>query len=187
MLSGDRESFSQIVLLHQQNVYALALRMTADRQDALDISQEVFIKAYTSLGTFKGASRLSSWLYRITYNMCIDHLRRRAVLRSYSAGDEAADAPSPHMTPYDQVARQETAEEIAQAVNSLTEEQQQIFTMRQYLHMSYDEIARRLDISIGTVKSRLSRARRALADKLKKSGTFDDLGRHNDVKGESGK
>jgi len=77
VIGGDKNAFEGLVLVNQKNVYNLALKMTRNEEDALDISQEAFVKAYKQLRNFRGESRFSVWLYRLTYNLCIDFLRRK--------------------------------------------------------------------------------------------------------------
>ena len=184
VLSGDKEAFSYIVDCNQRNVYALALRMTGSREDALDISQEVFIKVYLSLEKFKGTSRLSVWIYRITYNMCIDHIRKNAKepqafsVSDDDASDPVSSIPDPGGGPHSRLLEKELSQELSLCLELLPKEQRQVFIMRQHFNMSYDSIANELGISQGTVKSRLARARRALVENLKNRGTLDDFQRH---------
>lgn len=181
---GDTEAFSYIVETNQKNVYNLALRMTANEDDALDISQEVFIKAYTSLSGFKGQSRLSVWLYRITYNTCLDYIKktRRIQTESLSDDDESPPVQLPDMRyePENELSRKELKAALDRAIDSLSEEHRKILIMREYSDMSYAEIGLALGINEGTVKSRLARARKAAADYLIRSGTIEGFPRQKD-------
>ena len=179
VLSGDANAFEALVSAHQKNVYNLALRLTGNEQDALDISQEAFLKAYTSLGTFRGGSRFSVWLYRLTYNLCIDLIRRErrgAVVSlsvSDSEGEEAMlDIPDTRPSPETELERKEIREAADEAFKTLSDEHRQILSMREGAGMSYADISAALGINEGSVKSRLSRARKSLAKALVKSGTF---------------
>ena len=125
MLSGDKNAFSDIVTENQKNVYNLVLRMTRSEQDALDISQEVFIKAYTSLSGFNGQSRLSVWLYRIAYNMCLDYIRKNQKTNSVSlsGGDDdspAGQLPDERYEPERQLEQAELRGALNAAVESLS-------------------------------------------------------------------
>ena len=185
ILGGNADLFETLVLENQNTVYALALKMTASEQDALDISQEAFIKAYTSLASFRGDSKFSVWLYRLTYNLCLDFLRKKKKAPTTSVTyinkeDEAEefDIPDTAPLPEEQLERCEVQKAIADAIETLPPMQKEIFIMRESADMSYEDISQSLHISVGTVKSRLSRARQKIAQHLIKSGTFDDPKRH---------
>lgn len=192
VLSGDANAFEALVSAHQKNVYNLALRLTGNEQDALDISQEAFLKAYTSLGTFRGGSRFSVWLYRLTYNLCIDLIRRerRGAVVSLSVsdpdGEEAVlDIPDTRPSPETELERREIREAADKAFKTLSDEHRQILSMREGAGMSYADISAALGINEGSVKSRLSRARKSLAKALVKSGTFSPAERQ--ITGKEGK
>jgi len=178
VLGGDKNAFAEIVKANQSAVYGLCLRMMKNEQDALDVSQDVFIKAYTSLSAFKGEASLSSWLYRITYNMCLDKLRASAKNATQSLSDEEdgeeMSLPDNRYEPEGEYAKKELRKALDDAIASLSEDHRQILLMREYSGLSYREIAERLGESEGTVKSRLSRARKAAAEYLIKHGTFPD-------------
>ena len=181
VLDGDKGAFEDIVLANQKNVYNLALKLTGNEEDALDISQEAFFKAYLQLGSFRAQSRFSVWLYRLTYNLCIDFLRKKpkatVISLTYSDGeDDTADIEIPDMRdiPEDVILRCESGEIISQSICELRPEHREILTMREITGMSYCEIALTLGVSEGTVKSRLARARKSLVGILVKKGTFPD-------------
>ena len=189
VLDGDKNAFEELVLANQKNVYNLALKMTSSEEDALDISQETFIKAYRQLAGFRGESRFSVWLYRLTYNLCIDFLRKkpRSTVISLSYQDDDGDVldleiPDVRSLPEDIVARSELRKEIADGIDSLNTKHREILVMREITGMSYDDIASVLKISEGTVKSRLARARENLANILTEKGTFPESFRHNNRK-----
>ena len=192
VLSGDGEAFEELVLENQKNVYNLALRLMGNEQDALDVSQEAFIKAYTKLGSFRGGSRFSAWLYRVTYNICLDQLRKNGranvISLNYtdSAGDEGEyEIPDTRQTPEDALEKQELNEAINEAMEHLSPEHRQILALREGADMSYADISALLGINEGSVKSRISRARRALAKILTENGTFSDGERQ--IRGKEGK
>ena len=89
VLSGDKDAFSEIVIKYQTTVYNLAFKMVRNEQDALDIAQETFLRIYSSLGSFKGGSRFSTWIYRIAYNQAIDFIRRKSRAEAVSLADTA--------------------------------------------------------------------------------------------------
>ena len=188
---GESELFETLVLENQTAVYNLALKMTKNEQDALDISQEAFIKAYSNLGGFRGESKFSVWLYRLTYNLCLDFLRKqkRFPVSSITYIDEDGESreleiPDFDSSPEEMLQRTETRLIVHEAVCLLPDDQRQIFVMREYSGMAYEDIAESLSISIGTVKSRLSRARQKIVKHLLSDGTFAENIRHNSGRGE---
>ena len=190
---GDKGAFEALVLENQTNVYNLALKMTKSEDDALDISQEVFLKAYGSLKSFRGDSRFSVWLYRMTYNMCIDFLRRKqripeASLTRHDDDGEARDSeiPDTRGTPEDNLLQQELRAELSKSIGELGAIHREIFIMREITGMNYSDIAAALKINEGTVKSRLARARKSLAEILMSKGTFPDGYRQKEQEGGDG-
>ena len=186
---GDRNAFEELVLANQKNVYNLALKMTGGEEDALDISQEAFLKAYRQLESFRGDSRFSVWLYRLTYNLCIDFLRKKprmtVISLAYKDDDDSRDIDIPDIQnlPEDSVIRRETREAVVDSIGELGPKHREILTMREITGMSYVDIASILKISEGTVKSRLARARMCLANILIEKGTFPESFR---LKGQKG-
>jgi RNA polymerase sigma-70 factor (ECF subfamily) len=176
---GDTGAFEELVVDNQKKVYNLALKMTGNENDALDISQEAFLKAYTGLKNFRADSRFSVWMYRLTYNLCIDFIRKKQRTPSSSLTylDDDGEAielevPDFRYSPENEAERRELREEIAGGINRLPVKHSQILVMREITGMSYYDIADTLGISEGTVKSRLSRARQGLVNILNKNGTF---------------
>jgi len=181
VLGGDKNAFEGLVLENQKNVYNLALKMTRNEEDALDVSQEAFVKAYRQLRNFRGDSRFSVWLYRLTYNLCIDFLRRKPKTNpvSLSYDDDSGDIapleiPDLRSLPEDSTIRSELRKTISDSINELPLKHREVIVMREISDMSYDDIATTLKINVGTVKSRLARARLKLIDILKEKGTFPD-------------
>ena len=179
VLDGDADAFEPLVVAHQNFVYNIALKMLSNPDDAFDISQEAFIKAYRSLKDFKGESSFSSWLYRITANMCLDFMRRNKKRKSASIvylddADELKELelPDTRFDPVTELERKELRGAINDALNLLPEDQRSILLLRELNGMSYAEISEALKLEQGTVKSRLSRARARLAKILKENGTF---------------
>jgi len=181
VIDGDRNAFEDLVLANQKNVYNLALKMTRNEDDALDISQEAFVKAFQQLKNFRGDSRFSVWLYRLTYNLCIDFLRKRpkAQIISLTYEDDSGEStpleiPDFRDLPEDNAIRSETRKTIAEGIYELADDHREVLVMREVTGMSYDEMAVALNVSIGTVKSRLARARMKLVEFLKDKGTFPE-------------
>jgi RNA polymerase sigma-70 factor (ECF subfamily) len=187
--SGETDAFEALVLDNQKKVYNLALKMTGNENDALDISQEAFIKAFTSLKNFRAESRFSVWLYRLTYNLSIDFIRKNqrsqvASLTYIDDNGDYADFEIPDMSfePETEIEKRELREEISMGIDQLSEKHREILVMREVTGMSYEDIAVTLDLSEGTVKSRLSRARQNLVQILNKHGTFSQSNRHKSGK-----
>ena len=153
--------------------------MTANREDALDISQEFFLKAYSSLHAFRGESTLSVCLYRIVSNTCLDFLRVRSRRRETSLEREDEDAgtgqqeiPDDSLSPERLFERKLTRESVQRGLMSLPEDQRKILLLREIEGLSYEEIARVLSLESGTVKSRIFRARRRLCVFLASDGNI---------------
>jgi len=181
VIGGDKNAFEGLVIANQKNVYNLALKMTRNEEDALDISQEAFVKAFKQLGNFRGDSRFSVWMYRLTYNLCIDFLRKKPKANVVSLTNEdddgdvsALEIPDLRSLPEDNVIRSELRKNIIAGIYELPLKHREVLVMREITGMSYDEIAATLRINSGTVKSRLARARLKLVEILKEKGTFPD-------------
>ena len=189
IIGGDRNAFEELLLANQKNVYNLALKMTGNEEDALDISQEAFLKAYRQLDGFRGESRFSVWLYRLTYNLCIDFIRKKPRESALSlslqndSDDYQLEIPDLRNLPEDTVMRQELRNSITDSMNELSPRYRDIIVMREVTGMSYGDIAEVLKLNEGTVKSRLARARLSLANILANKGTFPDGYRQIDRKG----
>lgn len=181
VLDGDGNAFEALVAAYEKNVYNLALRMTGNAQDAEDMAQEAFVKAYTSLPGFRGDSKFSVWLYRIVSNVCLDFLRRqnRRPASSLSLEDEDGeesqmDIPDESQSPEQLLERSLTQEAVRRGLQSLSAEQRQILLLREIQGLSYEEIAETLDLEAGTVKSRIFRARKKLCAFLIADGNIPD-------------
>lgn len=166
---GDADAFEQLLLEHQKNVYNLCYRMAGNPDDAMDLSQETFLRAWRCLDQYQFASAFSTWLYRLCSNICIDFLRRRRRQQTVPLTFEDADGeeqtyavPDAQPLPEEQVELKLTRETLAAAMAQLLPEHRAVLQLRVVNEMSYEQIADVLDIQIGTVKSRLSRARNQL-------------------------
>jgi RNA polymerase sigma-70 factor (ECF subfamily) len=175
--AGDRDAFEQLVEKYQDMVFSHALRMCGNRADAEDISQEVFIRLYRSLSTFRGEAALSTWIYSVTANLCIDFARKSLRRRTWpfsayenEEGELIFDLPDSSSLPENVFEKIELASEIAEALMILKPAFRQIIVLRDINGLSYEEIAAALKIPVGTVRSRLARARAKLCDILKKAG-----------------
>ncbi len=180
VLGGDANAFEELVLKYEKTVYNLALRMVGDRDDAFDMTQEAFIKAYGSLSSFRGDSKFSVWIYRIATNVCLDFLRSKSrkqqVSLTVSDDDEDAqlDIPDPSSTPEQQLIKKISMQSVEEGLKTLPDKQRQILVMRELGGMSYAEIGAALSLEEGTVKSRIFRARKRLCAFLLDSGNIPD-------------
>lgn len=180
VLGGDANAFEELVLRYEKTVYNLALRMVGDRDDAFDMTQEAFIKAYGSLSSFRGDSKFSVWIYRITTNVCLDFLRSKSrkqqVSLTVSDDDEDAqlDISDPKADPEQQLIKKISMQSVEEGLKTLPDKQRQILVMRELGGMSYAEIGKALSIEEGTVKSRIFRARKRLCIFLLDSGNIPE-------------
>ncbi len=170
---GDSTAFEQLVLANQNQIYRLCFHMVGNADDAEDMVQETFLKAWRNLEGFQGDSSFSTWLYRLASNCCLDFLRsqKRRPTVSMTTEDEEGEEQTIEVadnsaTPEEELLLKEEQSEIAQAMASLDEEQRQILTLRVVNDLSYTEIGEMLSLKEGTVKSRLARARENLRKKL---------------------
>ena len=184
---GDHDAFGQLMGSSQDAVYRLTLRMTENEEDALDLSQEAFLQAYTELGRFREDCRFSSWVCRIAYNKCIDHLRKQKrrptapMTRLTPDGEETElEFPDLRYEPQTELERRELQRALHDAIEALPDDQREILELREYGALSYEDIAEILKIPVGTVRSRLARARERAAKHLVKAGTFSPRERQND-------
>jgi len=179
VLNGETAAFETLLRANQRKVYNLCFRMTGSQEDAEDLAQEAFLRAYQSLSGFKGESGFGPWLYRLTSNVCIDHLRRekRREKSSLTYLDESGaqvemEVPDERFMPEAIFERQQVQASIQRGLGTLTTEHRAILVLREINGLSYDEIGEALGLSAGTVKSRISRARLALSKFLLSEGNF---------------
>lgn len=179
-LAGDEGAFNRLVLSYQNRVYGLCYRMMGNLEEAEEVAQEVFITVYKSLGDFRGDSRFSTWLYRVTVNHCknrIKYLGRRKYYQSQSFEEPVETAEGDtmtrqiadeHLDPLGNMEQREVQNIVQEKMSELDEEQRTVVFLRDIEGMSYQEIADILELREGTVKSRIHRARLELKDKLEK-------------------
>ncbi len=166
--AGDNRAYGQLVEAYQRRVYALAFGMLRHREDAWDVAQEAFVKAYKNLDKFEGHSAFYTWLYRITYNVAMDHLRyskrRQTVDMDQHEMEQHIEDEAGHdfSNPLESLDRKELREVLARAMDELSEKHRAIIVLREVEGLSYEEMADVLKISKGTVMSRLFHARKNL-------------------------
>lgn len=175
---GELQAFEALVTAYEHRVFALALRSSGNEHDARDIVQEVFLRVYRSLHSFRGDSGFSTWIYRITMNICVDFARRGA--SGPQTDPMEGEGQKSHSLPDSDVSHQpeaaaeaaELRDEIRAALSELSEEHRAIVLLRDVSGLTYDEIARALQLTEGTVKSRLARARKSLREILIRRGNI---------------
>jgi RNA polymerase sigma-70 factor (ECF subfamily) len=176
---GDKEAFRELVERYQRRVLAVVTGMLHDREAALEVTQETFIKAYRSIDGFKGDASFYTWIYRIAFNLAIDYQRRewrKPVLEGARSGDE--DAPGedpierarsedPAADPFEAAKDAELRRRMREAIDELTPDHKAVILLRELEGLSYEEISRVMQCSKGTVMSRLHYARKKLQARLK--------------------
>jgi RNA polymerase sigma-70 factor, ECF subfamily len=162
---GEVAAFQELVEKYKQKVFYMALDMTGNHHDAEDLSQEVFMKVFTAIKDFRGEAKLSSWLYRIAMNTCIDKTRRKH-LKLVDIDDRVYEQATPGKNPEQLLQDRATQDQIEQALQKLPPRQRSIFVMRHYNELMLREIAEALGISEGTVKAQLFRAIQRLQKEL---------------------
>ena len=190
VLGGDANAFETLVLEYEKNVYNIALRMTGNSEDAADMTQEAFIKAYNSLQAFRGDSKFSVWLYRIVSNVCLDFLRSKNRRPTVSLSVEDDDGEDTQLDVADEsqspellLDRKLTRDSVRRGLDSLPPDYRQILLLREMQGLSYDEIAQALGLEVGTVKSRIFRARKKLCTFLIDDGNISDFSSSGKMKG----
>ena len=169
---GDMDAFEQLLLRYEKKVYTIAYKYMGNAEDASDLAQEALIKAYQSIGTFRGESSFGTWIGRITANKCLDELRKRKKLQTTSLDEELEleegsvqkEIVSERDTPAQHTIRQETVHYVQQKLQQMKEEYRMVLVLRELEGHSYEDIADMLNCSLGTVKSRISRARNYLKE-----------------------
>lgn len=175
-MQGDGQAFDELVVNYQNKVYALAYRYMGNEDDAYDVAQETFIKAYRSLRSFKGESSFGTWIYRITTNVCLDEIRRRKrrvvplsldePLATLDGDEVEREIPDSSLSADRVYEQKEFNQYIQKLLDDMKPEHKTAIILRDVMELSYEEIAAVLNCSIGTVKSRINRARGILQKKL---------------------
>ncbi|WP_449241667.1 sigma-70 family RNA polymerase sigma factor [Desulfoscipio gibsoniae] len=178
---GHNEAFEQLIKIYQNKVYALCYQLTNNQSDAQDLAQEAFVKAYRSLSGFRSEADFGTWIHRITVNLWINTKRRQRPEVSLDAtlttdkGEMTFDVPSDEETPEETLERKEFNSLVKMALNDLSEEHRTVLLLREMQGYNYDEIAQITNCSLGTVKSRINRARLNLKQKILKQARARDI------------
>jgi RNA polymerase sigma-70 factor (ECF subfamily) len=173
--AGERQAFCALVESHSDRIYGYLLHMLGDREEAADLAQETFVRAWQALDRFRGGAAFSTWLYRIATNLAIDALRRnkrRGQCQSLDepvetrAGEVDRQIPDPVRQPDEQLAAAQLQDEVWRAVSELSPKLRAVLLMYDFEQFCYEDIARALRVPVGTVKSRLFNARQQVKAKL---------------------
>mgnify|MGYP001290367584 CR=1 FL=1 len=169
--AGNLEAFEQLILQYEKRIYNFCYRMTNNQEDAEDLAQEIFIKVYKNLNSFKGNSKFSTWIYRIAYNTCVDKYRKKKVTTvsltlNNDEEEKEIDLPSNDPLPEERVVSREEYDVVCECISALKPEYKTVVVLRDIQNYTYDEIAEILNVPLGTVKSHISRGRAALRDAL---------------------
>jgi RNA polymerase sigma-70 factor (ECF subfamily) len=169
---GTESAFTEIVKLHQPRLMQAAMILLQNEQDAMDVVQDVFVKAYFNLHSFRGDSSLYTWLYRILYNQCISFLRRKKIVSflSFSSDEEDLDIPSNEPYPDENIERSETMNAIMEALGKLPLRQRTVFTLKQLNNLKFSEISKIMDITEGAAKASYFHAVKKLQKLLRHYG-----------------
>ncbi|MEY2547376.1 MAG: polymerase sigma-70 factor, subfamily [Verrucomicrobiota bacterium] len=174
---GDTEAFDELVTRYRTRIFGMIYNMVHNEQDAWDLAQDSFLKAWKSIQRFRGKSSFYTWIYRIVMNVTIDHMRKKQIKGSGAEFDDqiqlkeiepaARTAPKADELPFERMERGELRQKIDNAIAQLTPEHRAVILMKETEDMQYHEIAEALGCSIGTVMSRLFYARKRLQNLLK--------------------
>lgn len=172
---GDEAAFEALIHLHEKKVYTLCRRMCRDEDNALEAVQDTFLAVWRGIGSYRADAAFSTWLYRLATNACLDILRREKKRGAdVSLDDEEArlEPRDPTPQPEEALERTETQRLVREALYALPDDYRQVLLLRESEQLSYNEIAEATGLELGTVKSRISRARLALRNYLAASGNF---------------
>lgn len=178
-VTGERACFEALVKKYQTLVFNVCAKMLRDRQEALDVAQDIFLKLFESLKNFRHEAKFSTYLYSVTLNSCRNRLRALSTRRRHEAFSldcpvQGVDGPirrelaGNEPTPRQSASEQEEKELVLKELHALSQEYKEIIVLKDIEGLKYEEIAQVLDIDMGTVKSRLNRARQALRERLER-------------------
>lgn len=183
---GDETAFEALIRLHEKKVYTLCRRMCRDEEDALEAAQDTFLAVWRGIGSYRADAAFSTWLYRLATNACLDLLRREKRRGGeVSLDDEEArlDPADTAPQPEEAAEREETRRMVREGLYALPDNYRQVLVLRELEQLSYTEIAEAAQLDVGTVKSRISRARTALRNYLAAGGNFFERGASKKIEG----
>ena len=174
-LAGDTNAFGELVERYEQRLFNSLCRIVCSREDACDLAQDAFVQAFSKLSSFRGDSQFYTWLYRIAMNLALSHRRRRKAMTSVDDVKDriGAEPTDPAAGPESRMLSQERVAEVQSALASLAPKHRHILVLREIEQFSYETISEILNLPIGTVRSRIFRARLQLKDKLQLAWSED--------------
>ncbi len=164
---GNEQAFNLLVHRYKEKVYWIVRRLLPDHDEADDVTQNVFIKVYQSLSSFKGDSSFYTWVYRIAVNLSLNEIRRKKLRKTFSMDDELHQYRSPDALPSEQMEKDERTQQIRDAIELLPEKQKKVFLLRYYEELPYEEIAKILHTSVGGLKANYFHAVKKIGEHLK--------------------
>ena len=165
---GDPRAFEDLVIAYQHRIFGVGLRMLGNRAEAEELAQEVFLRVYRAIGEFRGEAKLSTWLYAIASRLCLNRLTSGERRSMRQGGEALTRLPSSEIGPAEEMERTELETALRRAIAELGEERRIVVVLRDLEGLSYEEIATALELELGTVRSRLHRARMDLREKLER-------------------
>lgn len=177
-IQGDNDAFESLMSAYERKIYGLCLRMMGNRQDGEDAAQEAMVRIWQKLPQYRGEAAFSTWVYRVTASACTDAIRKRSLRAQPSLEamrEEGFEPQDGAPTPQQAVENSERREAMQRAIAGVPEQMRSVFLLRDVHGLSVEETARALNVSSGTVKSRLSRAREKIAAALRGCGTGFDM------------
>ncbi len=165
--NGNRQAYTELMRRYQQRVYWVARRIVGSHEDADDVAQEAFVKAYLALGDFRGDSSFFTWIYRIAVNLSLNTVRKQQVMNYLRQSPVISSVLPAKGNPHTELEFKETQSRLEQAVAHLPEKQKAVFVMRYFEEMSYDEISDVLNTSVGGLKANYFHALRKVQEYLK--------------------
>ncbi len=172
-LAGERQAFDQLVLNYQDRIYSLCYRFMGNREDADDAAQEAFMRAYRALKDFRGEAAFGTWLYRIAVNVCknrlasLAHRVKRKLLRLGDGEGEVRDVVNGAGTPSTVMEKREQQQLLERAINALPQDQKVLVVLRDVEGLSYEQVVTATGENLGTVKSKLARARARIREEFR--------------------
>jgi len=164
---GNDKAFNHLVLRYQEKIYWVVRRLLSDHDEADDVVQDVFVKVYHSLHSFKGDSSFYTWLYRIAINLSLNELRRKKTRKTFSLDDTVIQHESHDALPLELMERKEQTRLIKEAIEKLPDKQKKVFLLRYYEELPYEEIAKILKTSVGGLKANYFHAVKKIGEYVK--------------------
>ena len=165
--NGNDTAFNQLVLRYQEKIYWVVRRLLPDHDEADDVVQDIFVKVYRSLNSFKGDSSFYTWLYRIAMNLSLNEIRRKKTRRTFSLDENVVQHESKDPLPLEMMEREERTQLIKDAIERLPEKQKKVFVLRYYEELPYEEISKILKTSVGGLKANYFHAVKKIGEYVK--------------------